>query len=142
MNYRPNSGNTGDKRQIPNVYAGFDHAKQWEQSGNRLGTKWEQFYMMKFTIYSYLLSVIPLQTPLLSPRFPTHFAGIERGRYSLGASHSAAGAVDNFIRMLNLSSAYFLGNVHNIRKCMYSLNIPNNVQKVVHIAHFIRRALC
>ena len=142
MNSRPNRGNSGNKPQNPNVYAGFDHANQWEQSGNRLGTKWEQFYMMKFTIYSYLLSVIPPQTPLRSPRFPTHFAGIERGRYSLGTSHSAAGAVDNFIRMPNLSIAYFLGSVHNFRKCMYLLNIPDSVQKVTHNAHFIQRALC
>lgn len=98
--------------------------------------------MMKFTIYSLLLPATqPLVQPL-SPWLPTHFAGIERGRYSLGTSHSAVGAVDNFIRMPNLSVAYFLGSVHNLRKCMFILNIPDNVQKVVHIAHFIRRVLC
>ena len=142
MNFRPNSGNSGNKRHIPNVYAGFDHANQWEQSGNRLGTKWEQFYMMKFTIYSLLLPATQPLTPLLSPRLPTHFIGIEREGCSLGTSHSAAGAVDNFIRMPNLSSAYFLGSVHNFYKCMYSLNIPDNVQKVTHNTYFIQRALC
>jgi hypothetical protein len=98
--------------------------------------------MMKFTIYSLLLPTIQPFAAVLSPWLPTHFAGIEREGCSLGTSHSAAGAVDNFIRMLNLSIAYFLGSVHNIRKCMYSLNIPNSVQKVTHNAHFIRRALC
>ena len=142
MNSPQNSGNTGNKPIKPNVYAGFDHAKQWEQSGDKLGTKWEHFYMMKFTIYSLLLPIAQPFNPIFSPRLPTHFAGIEREGCSLGTSHSAAGAVDNFIRMFNLSIAYFLGNVHNFCKCMYSLNIPNNVQKVVHIAHFIRRALC
>lgn len=83
--------------------------------------------MMKFTIYSLLLPATQPFAAVFSPRLPTHFAGIERGRYSLGTSHSAAGAVDNFIRMLNLSIAYFLGSVHNFRKCMFSLNIPDNV---------------
>ena len=142
MNSRPNRGNSGNKPQNPNVYAGFDHANQWEQSGNRLGTKWEHFYMMKFTIYSLLLPAIQPLTPLLSPWLPTHFVGIERGGCSLGTSHGAAGAVDNFIRMPNLSSAHFLGSVHNIRKCMFSLSIPDNVQKVTHISYFIQRALC
>ena len=142
MNYRPNRGNSGNKRQIPNVYVGFDHANQWEQSGNRLGTKWEHSYVVKFTIYSLLLPATQPLTPLLSPRLPTHFTGIEREGCSLGTSHSAAGAVDNFIRMPNLSIAYFLGSVHNFRKCMYLLNIPDSVQKVTHNAHFIQRALC
>jgi hypothetical protein len=142
MNSRPNRGNSGNKRQIPNIYAGFDHASQWEQSGNRLGTKWEQFYMMKFTIYSFLLPATQPLAAVLSPWLPAHFAGIEREGCSLGTSHSAAGVVDNFIHMPNLSVAYFLGSVHNFRKCMFLLNIPKNVQKVIHIAHFIQRALC
>lgn len=71
-----------------------------------------------------------------------HFTGIERGGYSRGAYRSATGAVDNFIRMPVLSIAYFLGSVHNICKCLNLLNIPNNVQKVTHNAHFIQRALC
>lgn len=65
MNYRPNRGNSGNKRQIPNVYVGFDHANQWEQSGNRLGTKWEHSYVVKFTIYSLLLPATQPLTPLL-----------------------------------------------------------------------------
>jgi hypothetical protein len=142
LNFYQNSGNSGNKRQIPNVYAGFDHAKQWEQSGNKLGTEWEHFYMMKFTIYSLLLPVIPPFAAVLSPWLPTHFAGIEREGCPLGASHSAAGVVDNFIRMPNLPSAYILGSVYNFCKCMNSLNIPDNVQKIIHNAHFIQRALC
>ena len=142
MNYRLNSGNSGNKRQIPNVYAGFDHAKQWEQSGNKLGTEWEHFYMMKFTIYSLLLPATQPFAAVLSPRLPTHFVGIEREGCSLGTFHSVAGAVDNFLRMPNLSSAYFLSNVDNFFKCMYLLIIPNNVRKVIHNAHFIQRALC
>jgi hypothetical protein len=97
---------------------------------------------MKFTIYSLLLPTIQPFAAVLSPRLPTHFAGIEREGCSLGTYHSAAGAVDNFTRMLNLSIAYFSGSVHNFRKCMYSLNIPDNVQKVTHNTYFIRRALC
>ena len=142
MNSRQNSGNSGNKLQIPNVYAGFDHTNQWEQSGNKLGTEWEHFYMMKFTIYSLLLSTIQPFAAVLSPRLPTHFAGIEREGCSLGTSHSAAGVVDNFIRIVNLSIAYFLGSVHNFYKCMFSLNIPDNVQKVTHKTYFIQRALC
>lgn len=121
---------------------GFNHAKQREQIGDKLGTKWERFYMMKFTIYSLLLPAIQPFAAVLSPRPPTHFAGIEREGCSLGTSYSAVWVVDNFIRIPNLSSAYFLSNVHNFRKCMYLLNIPDNVQKVTHNAHFIRRALC
>jgi hypothetical protein len=98
--------------------------------------------MMKFTIYSLLLPIIQPFAAVLSPRLPTHFVGIEREGCSLGTSHGAAGAVDNFIRMPNLSIAYFLGSVHNFRKCMYLLNIPDNVQKVTHNAHFIQGALC
>jgi hypothetical protein len=115
---------------------------KWEQSGNKLGTEWEHFYMMKFTIYSLLLPATQPFAAVLSPRLPTHFVGIEREGCSLGTSHSAAGAVDNFIRMPNLSSAYFLSSMYNIRKCMYSLNIPDNVQKVTHNTYFIQRALC
>jgi hypothetical protein len=142
LNLCENRGNSGNKRQTPNVYAGFVHAKQWEQSGNKLGTEWEHFYMMKFTIYSLLLPTIQPFAAVLSLWLPMHFAGIERGGYSLGTSHSAAWVVDNFIRMPNLPSAYFLGSVYNFRKCMNSLNIPDNVLKVIHNAHFIRRALC
>lgn len=98
--------------------------------------------MMKFTIYSFLLPATQPLTPLLSSRLPAHFTGIEREGCSLGTPHSAAGVVDNFIRTPNLSSAYFLGSVHNFYKCMYSLNIPNNVLKVTHISYFIQRALC
>lgn len=98
--------------------------------------------MMKFTIYSLLLPATQPLTPLLSPRLHTHFTGIEREGCSFGTSHSAAGAVDNFIRTPNLSSAYFLSSVNNFRKCMYSLNIPDNVRKVTHNTYFIQRALC
>ena len=91
MNFCQNSGNSGNKRQIPSVYAGFDHAKQWEQTGDKVGTEWEHFYMMKFTIYSLLLPTIQPFAAMLSPRLPTHFAGIEREGCSLGTSHSAAG---------------------------------------------------
>lgn len=142
MNSRPNSGNTGNKPTKPNVYAGFDHAKQWEQTGNRLGTKWEQFYMMKLFIFSFSLPATQPPAPILSPWLPTHFAGIERGRCSFGKPQQAAGAVDNFLRIGNLSNAHFLSTVHNVRKCMKALNIPDNVQKVTHNAHFIQRALC
>lgn len=142
MNLLLNSGDTGNKRQIFNVYAGFDHATQWEQKGNRLGTKWEQFYMMKFINYSFLLPATQTITPLIPLRLPTHLAGIERGRYPLGTYPCTLRAVDNFMQMPNLSIAYFLGSVHNICKCLNLLNIPNNVQKVTHNPHFIRRALC
>ena len=71
-----------------------------------------------------------------------HFAGIERGRCSFGNPQRRRRAVDNFPRIGNLSDAYFLSTVDNVRKCMKSLNIPVNVQKVTHNAHFIQRALC
>jgi hypothetical protein len=77
--------------------------------------------MMKFTIYSLLLPTIQPFAAVLSPWLPMHFAGIEREGCSLGTSHSAAGVVDNFIRMFNLSSAYFLGSVYNYCKCMILL---------------------
>lgn len=98
--------------------------------------------MMKFTIFSYIPYATQPPAPFLSPWLLTHFAGIERGRCSFGKPQRAAGAVDNFLRIGNLSGAYFLGTVHNVRKCMKTLNIPVNVLKVTNNAHFIRRALC
>ena len=121
MNSRPNSGNTGNIPTKPNVYAGFDHAKQWEQTGDKVGTKWEQFYMMKLFIFSLSLPAAQPPAPILSPWLLTHFAGIERGRCSFGKSQRAAWPVDNYLRIVNLSDAYFLSTVHNVRKCMLLL---------------------
>lgn len=111
---------------------------KWEQTGNRVGTLLydEIYYLFIITAYypalcrrAFALVAYALCWNRARGVFPWHVS--QRG-----------GAVDNFIRIVNLSSAYFLGSVHNFRKCMFSLKIPDNVQKVTHNTYFIRRALC
>lgn len=98
--------------------------------------------MMKLFIFSFSLPATQPPAPILSPWLPTHFTGIERVRCSFGKPQRAAGPVDNFLRIGNLSDAYFLSTADNVRKCMKTLNIPDNVLKVTHNSYFIRRALC
>ncbi len=61
-------------------------------------------------------------------------------RHSLQTAHRAP--VDNFAVYDHLSIAQKLSNPAPMRNLLNSLNIPINVLNVVHIAHFIRRALC
>ena len=42
-----NTGDTGGKSPKPSNHAGFGPLTDWGQSGDKLGTKWGQFYMMK-----------------------------------------------------------------------------------------------
>ena len=145
MNTRLTPGTRGQKcRNLASMRATAETRRRG-QVGDWQGTNRGQIYRLRLKNSLIFLFHAPFSF-VLSPRFlcwlPTHFAGIEREGCSLGMSHSAAGAVDNFIRMPNLSIAYFLGSVHNFRKCMYLLNIPDSVQKVTHNAHFIQRALC
>ena len=42
-----NSGDSGDKPAKPSVGAGFEGVRQWGQSGDRLGTEWGRFYIVR-----------------------------------------------------------------------------------------------
>ena len=46
-----NSGDSGDKPAKPKVGAGLEGARQWGQSGDRLGTERGHFYIVRM-IYS------------------------------------------------------------------------------------------
>lgn len=50
--------------------------------------------------------------------------------------------VDNFSADVTLAGARFFSTAHHNRKCLNALMIPDNVQKVVHNAHYTQRALC
>ena len=50
--------------------------------------------------------------------------------------------VDNFRSASIVQTAEKIGAVDKVCKCLKTLKIPVNVQKVIHIAHFIRRVLC
>lgn len=52
------------------------------------------------------------------------------------------GPVDNFRWLAERQTAQKIGAVDNVCKPLKSLMIPENVPNVIHIAHFIQRALC
>ena len=81
--------------------------------------------------------------PVLLPVWScTHVAGNGGERCSPCQPPAAAGHVDNFLCCVVCCSAEKMGSVDKVRKCAPALNIPDNVRKVVHVAHFVQRTLC
>jgi hypothetical protein len=87
-----NSGDSGDKPEKPSIHEDLQPVREWGQSGDKKGTEWGHFYMMKNSSINLSFTSIFLPFPsafvlasftpnrCIPYRRALHFAGIERER--------------------------------------------------------------
>lgn len=131
---RKTAGNTGNKPKTQHS-CGLQPGRHWEQSGDKVGTEWEQTQSS--------LSLCPIRPRLVIPAWTLADACGKMARSGLPLAPSiASGHVHNSPASTCSNRAEKIGTVDKLCKCLKCLEIPVNVHKTIHIAYFRQRVLC